>query len=139
MSNDKTIEYLNTALQMEMSAAHQYQLNAQVLEDWGLTKLAKQMQEEMREEWGHSDQFIARILFLKGKPELAFEKPPVVHDNLVDLFKADLADEENAIEVYTKGSPRWPMKSVISVPRLCSRESFLTKKGTKPGSNCSLI
>lgn len=104
MSNDKTIENLNTALQMEMSAAHQYQLNAQRLNDWGLGKLAKQMRGEMEEELGHSDRFIERILFLKGTPVMAFEKPPVLHDSLVELFKADLADEEQAIATYTKAS-----------------------------------
>nr|WP_321445677.1 bacterioferritin [uncultured Cohaesibacter sp.] len=104
MTNDKTIENLNTALQMEMSAAHQYQLNAQLLDDWGLGKLANQMREEMREEWGHSDRFIERILYLKGTPRIEFEKPPVLHTSLVDLFKADLEDEENAIATYTKAA-----------------------------------
>lgn len=104
MSNDKTIENLNTALQMEMSAAHQYQLNAQRLDDWGLGKLARQMREEMTEELGHSDRFIERVLFLKGTPVMAFEKSPVLHDSLVALFKADLADEENAIVTYTKAA-----------------------------------
>ncbi|WP_321333296.1 bacterioferritin [Breoghania sp.] len=104
MSNDTTIKNLNKALQMEMAAAHQYQLNAQRLDDWGLSKLAAQMREEMQEEWGHSDRFIARVLFLKGVPEIAFEKTPVLHDSLVDLLKADLADEENAIAVYTKAA-----------------------------------
>ena len=76
MSNEQTIENLNKALQMEMSAAHQYQLHAHVLEDWGLTKLAQQMRKEMQEELGHSDRFIERIMFLKGNPHIAFQKPP---------------------------------------------------------------
>lgn len=104
MTNDNTIQNLNTALQMELSAAHQYQLNAQRLDDWGLGKLANQMREEMREEWGHSDRFIERILYLKGTPKIEFEKPPVLHDTLVDIFKADLADEEQAIVTYAKAA-----------------------------------
>ncbi|WP_321345341.1 bacterioferritin [Breoghania sp.] len=104
MSNDNTIKNLNKALQMEMAAAHQYQLNAQRLDDWGLVKLANQMREEMQEELGHSDRFIERILFLKGVPELAFQKSPILHDSLVELLKTDLADEEDAISVYTKAS-----------------------------------
>ena len=40
MSNNATVENLNKALQMEMSAAHQYQLHAHVLDDWGLNLLA---------------------------------------------------------------------------------------------------
>lgn len=61
MSDEQTIENLNKALQMEMSGAHQYQLHAHVLEDWGLTKLAQQMRKEMQEELGHSDRFVERI------------------------------------------------------------------------------
>jgi bacterioferritin len=101
MNNDKTIENLNKALQMEMSATHQYQLHAHVLEDWGLDKLARQMRDEMQEELGHSDRFIERIMFLKGNPDIAFEKPPHRASSLVDMFKADLADEEDAIRFYT--------------------------------------
>lgn len=104
MSNEKTIENLNRALQMEMSAAHQYQLHAHVLEDWGLNKMARQMREEMQEELGHSDRFIERIMFLKGDPKISFEKPPHRASNLIDMFKADLADEEGAIAFYTKAA-----------------------------------
>ena len=104
MSNTKIIENLNKALQMEMSAAHQYQLHAHVLDDWGLSKLADQMREEMTEELGHSDRFIERIMFLKGDPTIAFQKPPHRAKSLVEMFKADLADEEDAIEFYTKAA-----------------------------------
>ena len=104
MSIDKTIENLNKALQMEMSAAHQYQLHAHVLQDWGLDKLAQQMRGEMQEELAHSDRFIERIMFLKGSPEIAFEKPPHPATSLVDMFKSDLADEEGAIAFYTKAA-----------------------------------
>lgn len=104
MRNTKTIENLNTALQMEMSAAHQYQLHAHVLDDWGLDRLAAQMREEMTEELGHSDRFIERILFLKGDPELAFQKPPQRAATLVEMFKSDLADEEEAIEFYSRSA-----------------------------------
>ena len=104
MSNSRTVENLNQALKMEMSAAHQYQLHAHVLEDWGLNLLAAKMREEMAEELGHSDRFMERIMFLKGDPEIAFAAPPKRAGTLVDMFKADLADEEEAIEFYSKAA-----------------------------------
>lgn len=104
MSNEKIIEFLNRAVNMEMTAAHQYQLHAHTLEDWGLTKLAVKMREEMAEELGHSDRFIERLMFLKAKPELAFDKPPKAADSLSDMFKSDLKDEEEAILVYSKAA-----------------------------------
>lgn len=93
MSNEQTIESLNKALQMEMSAAHQHQLHAPVPEDWEFDKRSQQMGKEMQEELGHSDTFIERIMFLKGNPNIAFQKPPHRAKNLVDMFKADLSNK----------------------------------------------
>lgn len=104
MSNEKMVEFLNQAVKMEMTAAHQYQLHAHVLDDWGLDRLAAQMREEMDEELGHSDLFIERLLFLKATPEIAFHKAPQKADSLPDMFRSDLADEEEAISVYTKAA-----------------------------------
>lgn len=104
MSNESTLKNLNTALQMEMTAAHQYQLHAHVLDDWGLDKLAVQMRGEMQEELGHSDRFLERIMFLKGEPEVAFQKSPHRAQSLKDMFKADLGDEEEAITFYTRAA-----------------------------------
>lgn len=100
MSNNATVDNLNKALQMEMTAAHQYQLHAHVLDDWGLNLLAAKMREEQAEEIGHSDLFIERILFLKGTPEIAFANQPKRAESLEEMFKADLADEEEAIQFY---------------------------------------
>lgn len=104
MSNEATIDNLQRALHMELTAAHQYQLHAHVLDDWGLDRLAAQMREEMQEEMGHSNEFIARIMFLGGKPDLQFAKQPVQAPSLADMFKSDLADEMEAIEFYAKAA-----------------------------------
>jgi len=104
MSNNETMEYLQKALHMELTAAHQYQLHAHVLNDWGLDKLAAQMREEMTEELGHADLFIERIMFLGGRPDMDFDKKPVQADTLEAMFKADLGDEEEAIAFYTKAA-----------------------------------
>lgn len=104
MSNAKTIENLNTALKMELSATHQYQMHAHVLDDWGLVGLADKMREEQAEELGHSDLFIERILFLKGDPEMALEKQPTRTTSLREMFQADLEDEEGAVAFYTRAA-----------------------------------
>lgn len=104
MSDTRILDNLQKAMQMEMTAAHQYQLHAHVLDDWGLDRLADKMREEMDEELGHSSQFIERILFLEGTPEIGFYKKPVKSDSLLEMFKADLADEEEAIKFYTEAA-----------------------------------
>lgn len=104
MNKKETLRNLQKALSMELTAAHQYQLHAHVLEDWGMNRLAAQMREEMLEEMGHSDDYITRIMFLKGTPELEFAKKPVRAETLVTMFEADLVDEREAIEFYTKAA-----------------------------------
>ncbi len=101
MSREQTLKNLQTALAMEMTAAHQYQLHASVLDDWGMDRLAAKMREEMHEELGHSDQYISRITFLKGEPNLVLAKTPHMAKSLREMFESDLADEKEAIETYT--------------------------------------
>lgn len=104
MSKKHSIKNLQTALSMELTAMHQYQLHAAVLDDWGLNLLATQMREEMQEEMGHSEEYLSRILFLKGEPQLTLAKTPVLATSLEAMFQSDLADEQEAIEFYTKAS-----------------------------------
>jgi bacterioferritin len=104
MKNETTLENLQSALAMELTAAHQYQLHAGILSDWGLDRLAAKMREEMQEELGHSDGFMDRIIFLKGEPKLELAKTPMVAESLAEMFEADLADEKEAIEFYTKAA-----------------------------------
>ena len=104
MSNAKTLENLNKALQMEMTAGHQYQLHAHVLDDWGLDRLAAMMREEQAEETVHSDRFIERILFLGGDPTIAFHKTPKRAGTLKEMFQSDLVDEKEAIAFYSQSA-----------------------------------
>lgn len=104
MSKERSIKNLQTALSMELTAAHQYQLHAGVLDDWGMTLLADQMREEMQEELGHSQEFMSRIMFLKGAPAMKMAKEPLRASSLKEMFQSDLADEQEAINFYTQSS-----------------------------------
>ncbi len=101
MPNQKTLKNLQEAVSMELTAMHQYQLHASVLSDWGMDLLAAKMREEMLEELGHSDEYVSRIIFLKGEPELTLQKTPVRAGSLKEMFELDLADEHEAIQFYT--------------------------------------
>jgi bacterioferritin len=102
--HQSSIASLQQALSMELSAVQQYLLHAHVLDDWGLDKLAAKMREEMHEELGHAGQFIERILYLGGTPEVVPAKKPVKAESLKAMFETDRADEEEAIEVYSKAA-----------------------------------
>lgn len=53
---------------------------------------------------GHSDSFISRIMFLKGKPSLVLAKTPELVESLAQMFEYDLADEKEAITFYTSAA-----------------------------------
>lgn len=100
----KSIDNLQTALSMELTAVHQYLLHAHTLEDWGIDKLSAKMREEMHEELGHAGAFIDRILFLGGTPRLEASKTPEKAESLKALFEADKAEEKGAIDFYTRAA-----------------------------------
>jgi bacterioferritin len=102
--NTTSIDNLQTALAMELTAVHQYLLHAHVLEDWGLDLLAEKMRAEMDEELGHAGGFIDRILFLGGTPRLEPAKPPKRAESLKALFESDRAEEKEAIAFYTRAA-----------------------------------
>lgn len=102
--NTKSIENLQTALSMELTAVHQYLLHAYTLDDWGLDKMAAKMREEMQEELGHAGSFIERILFLGGEPTLEAAKTPKRASGLKAMFEADLAEEKGAVAFYTEAA-----------------------------------
>ena len=99
-----SVENLQKALAMEMTAVHQYLLHAHTLEDWGLDVLAARMRREMAEELGHASRFIDRILFHGGRPDVRTSKPPRQAEMLEDLLGGDLEEEENAICFYAQAA-----------------------------------
>ena len=103
-SSQKSVESLQTALRMELAATHQYMLHAHVLEEWGMNRLAVKMREEMQEELGHAEDYMRRIMFLKGEPDVKAAKTPHRAQTLQDMFAADLADEKEAIQFYTEAA-----------------------------------
>lgn len=103
-ANPKVLENLQAGLSMELTASLQYMLHAHVLEDWGMNLLAAKMREEMQEEIGHADEFLKRIMFLKGEPVLTPAKTPERAQSLKDMFAVDLADEEEAVKFYTEAA-----------------------------------
>ncbi len=104
MNRSRSLENLQTALEMELTAMHQYMLHAHVLDDWGLEKLAEKMREEMHEELGHANSFMERMMFLKQVPDVRPANEPHKATSLKDMFESDLKDEKDAIVFYTKAA-----------------------------------
>ncbi|WP_349358170.1 bacterioferritin [Stappia sp.] len=100
--SEKVIERLNEALYLELGAVNQYWLHYRMLDDWGLTKLAKKEREESIEEMQHADKLVERILFLEGHPNLQKVAPLRIGQNVKEVLEADLAGEHDARASYAK-------------------------------------
>lgn len=98
--DDTVIEYLNRALRSELTAMHQYSLNARLLEHWGLHTLAAKQDEEAQEETVHAGRFMRRILFLGGNPNVQDMDTVRVGGNVKEILECDLAAESEALALY---------------------------------------
>ncbi len=98
----EVIEYLNKSLRHELTAVNQYWLHYRMVEDWGITKLAKKEREESIEEMQHADKLIERIIFLGGHPNLQSLDPLRIGQNVEEVLKCDLEGEESARKLYVE-------------------------------------
>src|SRR5260370_29408659 len=74
----KVIAILNEVLKAELTAINQYFLHAEMCENWGYERMAKQVRKESIEEMQHAEILMERILLLDGAP------------NMTDYFKINI-------------------------------------------------
>jgi bacterioferritin len=96
----RVIELLNQALKNELTAINQYWLHYRMLDNWGISKLAKYEREESIDEMKHADRITERVLFLDGLPNLQALGRLRIGENVEEVLRADLEAELEGAMVY---------------------------------------
>lgn len=124
----KVIEYLNRSLRKELTAINQYFLHSRLTYDWGYPKLGKKEYDESIDEMRHADEFIQRILFLEGLPNLQELEKLRIGENVKEVLECDLAGEHEGLALY-----REAVAYCESVADYASRDLFVKIIGDEEG------
>jgi bacterioferritin len=101
--NPKVIEQLNHALREELTAINQYFIHAEMCENWGYDRLAKQIKMRSIAEMKHAEALIERVLFLDGAPSM---EPLAlsIGKNVKEMAESDHKAEMEAIALYNEAA-----------------------------------
>ena len=101
----KVIDYLNQVLKGELTAINQYFMHYRMLDNWGVTKLAKYEYHESIDEMKHADKLMERILYLDGLPNLQALNRLRIGENVPEIMQADLDLEYEALGLLREAIP----------------------------------
>lgn len=102
--NETVIARLNRALKDELTAVHQYILDAEMTENWGYSRLAGLFKKQAIEEMKHAERLIERILFLEGAPEMGGQFTIRPGTGVKAVFENQLQMELGAVKEYNESA-----------------------------------
>jgi len=97
------IELLNEVLTAELTAINQYFLDAKMLDNWGLDRLAHHFRDASIDEMKDAERVTDRILYLDGMPNYQRVGPVRIGETAMEKLQLALDLEKEAIERYNRG------------------------------------
>lgn len=101
MKGNTTVkEYLQRAISSELAAISQYFLHAEMQENQGFKRIAAITKGHSRQEMGHAEKLLHRLLYLDGKPDMSQIDRMNIGANLETMHNGDLSLEYLAVKLY---------------------------------------
>ncbi|HYF45907.1 MAG TPA: bacterioferritin [Acidimicrobiales bacterium] len=97
------IELLNEVLTAELTAINQYFLDAKMLDNWGIERLAHHFRDASIDEMKDAERITDRILYLDGMPNYQRVGPLRIGETAMEKLNLALDLEREAIERYNRG------------------------------------
>jgi bacterioferritin len=114
----QVIDLLNEQLTAELTAINQYFLHAKMQQNYGWVKVAGHTRAESIEEMRHAELLTDRILLLDALPNYQRLSPLRIGQTISQMFQADLAVENEAVDRLRRGVEYMRSVSDITSARL---------------------
>jgi bacterioferritin len=101
--NPQIIDVLNKSLEGELYAILQYILHSETAEDLGYQRLEEVFTGESRQEMGHAEMLIERIIFLEGTPQLKMNREVKWEKEFRKNLESQHRAELEGLEIYHNG------------------------------------
>jgi bacterioferritin len=101
-AKEGVLDRLNALLSAELTATHQYLVQAEMCRNWGYERLYHQLHAYSREELEDAEALSAHILYLEGTPNM--QRLGEVHagTSAQEQLQLDLTLEQNVVGVYAE-------------------------------------
>ena len=99
-TDQRILGYLGRALSLEFSAVQLYTTQARLVENWGLSEVAKRLNNEANEEMAHANRIISRMLALGVAPNASQLRPVKLGADLQSLLRHDYDFEKELVGLY---------------------------------------
>jgi bacterioferritin len=113
-TNSKLIDTLNQLLADELTAISEYMAHAEMCEEWGYGRLHAAIEAQAKDEMGHAEKLVKRILFLGGMPQMSKLNSIKIGKDVPAILSRTEEDEEGAMDAYNQA---------VKLARDCSDES----------------
>lgn len=100
--NPDILRVLNELLSDELTAIHQYIVEAEMCANWGYTKLHGALEKIAIDEMKHAEWLIERILFFEGHPTIALGELNI-GKTVSEMVNSVATAEAEAVKAYNEG------------------------------------